>query len=293
MGVSCPNETKCLYKLLPGGGIIKQNIYSEFEEKPFAEGSFRYCFKGKIKDFEGDEITTDDFRSGESVVKVYKDERNTQDYVIDFIGSQYAYEEAKLYNQIIQIPNKLNFILPYGGSVHILACFKLFGVFNVSTNDDAKKYLSPDMKVAIEPFLDDEYIKFSSNTGYENPDFDAYIPSFSHFTWINSKGRRVVMDVQGVFTNGKYYLTDPACQSIEQKFGNSDLGAMGLIKFLLCHKHNNICRNWQWIPDKFNEILKVFNASSIKRTSFSFEHQKNIKKYRPIYNKILKSVNFD
>ena len=37
------------------------------------------------------------------------------------------------------------------------------------------------MKVVIEPFLDGDYIKFSSNTGYENPNFDAYIPSFYHF----------------------------------------------------------------------------------------------------------------
>ena len=76
------------------------------------------------------------------------------------------------------------------------------------------------MKVAIEPFLNGKYIKFSSNSGYENPDFDAYIPSFSHFTWIQSKWTRVVLDVQGIFKNGRYYLTDPACQSIDQKFGN-------------------------------------------------------------------------
>jgi hypothetical protein len=293
MGTSCANETKYLYKLLPGGNIIKKKIYSEFNEKPFAHGTFRYCFKGIIKDLEGDEITTNDFKSGKCVVKVYKKAKYTQDYLIDFIGSQYAYEEAKSYNKIIETPNKLNFILPYGGSVHILAGFKLFGLFKVSTDDRSKKYLSPDMKVAIEPFLDAQYIKFSSNTGYKNPDFDAYIPSFSHFTWIHSKGKRVVMDVQGIFVSNKYYLTDPACQSLEQKFGNSDLGAMGLIKFLLCHKHNNICRNWKWIPKEFDGILKGFNAYSIKRTSFSFEHQKNIEKYTPIYVNLLKSINFD
>ena len=96
------------------------------------------------------------------------------------------------------------------------------------------------MKVAIEPYISGNYIKFSSNTGYENPDFDAFIPAFSHYTWIRSKGIRVVLDAQGVFKDGKYYLTDPACQSLDQKFGNSDLGAMGLCKFLLCHKHNDI-----------------------------------------------------
>ena len=60
------------------------------------------------------------------------------------------------------------------------------------------------MRVAIEPFLDGIYIKFSSNTRYENPNLNAYIPDFSHFTWIRSKGRIVVMDVQGFFKNKKY-----------------------------------------------------------------------------------------
>ena len=128
--------------------------------------------------------------------------------LIDFIGSQYAYQQALLFNNVIGIPNKLNFILPYAGSVHLLAGFKLFGLFKVSTNDDSKKFLSPNMKVAIEPYLFGKYIKFSSNSGYENPDFDAFIPAFSHFTWIQSKGTSVVLDVQGVFRDGRYYLTD-------------------------------------------------------------------------------------
>ena len=293
MGVSCPNETKCLCKYLSGGEAINTQIYAEFEEKFFQKGTFRYCYKGTIKNLNGDEVTTNDFYTGKCVVKVYQNNRFTQDYYIDFICSLYAYEEARLFNEIIKIPNKLNFIIPYGGSVHLLAGFKLFGLFKVSTNDDSKKYLSPDMKVAIEPYLDGTYIKFSSNTGYENPDFDAYIPAFSHFTWIHSKGRRVVMDVQGIFKNGRYYLTDPACQSLEQLYGNSDLGAMGLIKFLICHKHNNICQNWKWIPMEFNGLLRSFNALSIKRTSFRFENEKNIKTYTPVYINLLKLVRFD
>ena len=207
------------------------------------------------------------------------------------MGSQYAYEQAILFNNLIKIPNKMNFVLPYAGSVHLLACFKLFGLIKIS-NDDAEKYLSKDMKVAIEPYLYGNYIKFSSNSGYENPDFDAYIPAFSHFTWIYSRGTRVVMDVQGVFKNGKYYLTDPACQSLEQKFGNSDLGAMGICKFISCHKHNNICENWQWIPKSFEGLLKAYNASSIKRTSFVFENWKNIEKFRPLYMNLLQHIRF-
>ena len=101
------------------------------------------------------------------------------------------------------------------------------------------------MRVAIEPFLDGIQIKFSSNTRYENPNLNAYIPNFSHFTCIRSKGRIVVMDVQSIFKNKNYYLTDPACQSLVQKFSSTELGTMGLCKFLLCHKHNDICAKWK------------------------------------------------
>ena len=292
MGVSCPNETKCLSKILSNGMTITKNIYAEFEPSFFDKGAFRYCYKGKVKDLDGDEIVTNDFPSGECVVKVYKDNSFTQDYLLDFIGSQYAYEQALLFNNLIRIPNKINFVLPYAGSVHLLAGFKLFGLFKVSTNDESKRYISPNMKVAIEPFLNGKYIKFSSNSGYENPDFDAFIPAFSHFTWIYSKGTRVVLDVQGIFNNGKYYLTDPACQSLEQIFGLSDLGAMGLCKFILCHKHNNICQDWKWVPPSLNGILKAYNATSIKRTSFSFENRKNIEKYKPLYLNLLKLIKF-
>ena len=293
MGASCPNQTKYLFKVLPSGKMLIQNIYAEFEEKSFSEGAFRYCYKGKIKDSDGDFVTTNDFSSGQCVVKVYKNRGYTQDYYIDFVGSLYAHEEAVLFNQIIGIPNKINFILPYAGSVKLLAGFKLFGLFKVSTSDESKKNLSPDMKVSIESYLGEDYIKFSSNTGFENPSFNAYIPAFSHFTWLHSEGRRVVMDVQGVFRNNRYYLTDPACQSLELKFGNSDLGAMGLIKFLLCHRHNNICQNWKWIPKQFEGLLKAYNATSIKRTCFSFENIKNIQKYTPAYINLLQYINFD
>ena len=292
MGVSCSNETKCLQKVYSDGSTISLSYYAEFENNYFAKGAFRYCFKGKIKNLNGKSVTPEDFPSGNCAVKVYINKCYTQDYMVDFFGSLYAHREALTFNNLIKIPNKLNFILPYAGSVHLLAGFKLFGLFKVSTDDEAKKYISPDMKISIEPFISGNYIKFSSNSGYENPVFKEYIPAYSHLTWLTSKGKKVVLDVQGVFKNGKYYLTDPACQSINQEYGNTDLGAMGLCKFLICHKHNKICEKWQWVPKSFEGMLRVYNATSIKRTSFSFEYKKNIEKYKPIYLKLLSLIKF-
>ena len=93
MGVICPNETKCLCKYIYGGEAINTRIYAEFEEKFFQKGTLRYCYKGTIKNLNGDEVTTNDFYTGKCVVKVYQNNRFTQDYYIDFICSLYAYAE--------------------------------------------------------------------------------------------------------------------------------------------------------------------------------------------------------
>lgn len=65
------------------------------------------------------------------------------------------------------------------------------------------KFLSEGCQVAIDTFIKGKYEKFNSNTGYENPLFKNTIPAFSHFTWLNSKGKVVVMDVQGIHNKKK------------------------------------------------------------------------------------------
>jgi len=290
MGVSQQNSTNFLFRF-SNNSLIKTRIYANFEKESFANGTFRYCYKGDILDLDDDNIKTPDFPSGKCVVKVYKSNVCQEDFYLDFKNSNFAYQCALEFNNIIG-ENKLFFVLPYGGSVKMLAGFKLFGLFNIK-DDDNKKFIKEDSLVAIEPFISGEYIKFSSNSGYENQNFNRFIPAFMHYSWIKSRGRIVVSDVQGVFTGKHYILTDPACQSITNEFGSSDLGAMGLCKFIVCHRHNDYCKNWIWVPPQLNGILASVNANSIKRTSFNFEFGKNAEKYIPIYNYILSLIKFN
>ena len=255
-----------LFKILSNGQkVLLKDIFTIFNDVSFAEGAFRKCYIGVIVDKNKGAVKTNDFPSGKCVIKKYMNQNLTKDCITDFQSTFIAHSCALAFNKIINIPNKLNFVWPY----------MTMDVLN-------QKF------AYVEPFLEGEYTKFSSNSGYENPEYNAYIPAFSHYSWLLFKGRMVILDVQGVFKNQKYFLTDPAVQSIDQKYGGSDLGAMGLIKFVLCHKHNDICKNWKWIPKQFNALLTICNANSIKRTSFSFEYQKNILKYRPIYLGLLK-----
>ena len=71
----------------------------------FEQGAFRYCYKGAIKNLKRDSIITIDFPLGQCVVKIYKKQSFTQDYLYDFFSSKYAYEETKEFNRVIKIPN--------------------------------------------------------------------------------------------------------------------------------------------------------------------------------------------
>ena len=263
-------STGDVYRITPKAQLQKLNgVYIIFNKEPFSEGAFRECYLGFLVDKQKKNIKLDDIVSGKCVMKLYKNKtinniRN--DLEGDLISSSIANAYAAAFNNIIKIPNKINFVNP------------------LATVDMNKQV------IVLEPFIEGQYTKFSNNFGYENKDYNAYIPAaFSHYTWLLSEGRLVINDIQGVFNNGKYILTDPAIQSVEKKYGGSDIGCFGLFVFLATHKHNDICKNWTWIPMQLQPAIGVF-AGAMKRTSFDFEHKENIIKYFPIYMGLIKYI---
>ena len=80
-----------------------------------------------------------------------------------------------------------------------------------------------------------------------------------HWIWAYSKGEILVSDIQGVSDKDKIILTDPEIQSIHKIFGNTNLGAEGLIYFLSEHEHNEYCKSLPGPNDK--EIKKIKQAS--------------------------------
>lgn len=262
------NTTNDLFKITENGQRIKlKDIFAAFNLAPFAYGAFRECFIGVILDKNKKLTKTVDFPLGKCVVKKYKKNCNLIDKITDFLSSFIAIRYAIQFNNIIKMPNKINFVNPF------------------MTFDNVTKQF-----VYVEPYLEGKFIRFSNNAGYENPDYTAIIPAFSHYTWLNSKGQFAVLDIQGTFINNKYILTDPAVQSVNMAFGGADLGACGIMIFLLKHKHNNICKNWKWIPKGLDGYLNCCNAGSLNRTYFNFEIIKIKEKYTPIYLQLLKYI---
>jgi len=105
-------------------------------------------------------------------------------------------------------------------------------------NEDASRMFS------AEPFLQGDYIKYSNNAEYladpQGTNDWHTLFAFSHWTFERSGGTEMVVDLQGV----DYLLTDPQIHSKDQKkYGEGDLGEIGMALFFKSHKCNDVCRS--------------------------------------------------
>jgi Alpha-kinase family/Zinc finger C-x8-C-x5-C-x3-H type (and similar) len=96
---------------------------------------------------------------------------------------------------------------------------------------------------ALEPLIAGEYRKFNSNSGWvADGSLGHTMQAFSHWTWWYTYGRLMVVDLQGVRTTDGIFLTDPAIHSKALlKFGKTNLGNMGMMRFMKSHTCNEVC----------------------------------------------------
>ena len=266
------NATTNILKVCDDKKVIRSSLTAEFEDKPFDEGTFRYCYEGIIKQGKR-QAYPNDFPSGRCVVKVFKDHNRSDSWLNETDNSLFSRKMANLFNsnKFSEGLYKIYFVSPYIAHLDEYAGFKLFGLFNIR-NDDAKEKIKKNKVLMIEPFLTGNYIKFVSNTNWTNPEIESKtIPAFMHFTWVISKGTAIVSDVQGVIKDGCFLLTDPAVQSVNKSYGASDLGVFGLIQFLAKHEHNEYCNFLPWPNLQIMNILKATYQRTFRGTSFSFQ----------------------
>lgn len=118
--------------------------------------------------------------------------------------------------------------------------------------------------MSLEPFIEGDYVKYNSNSGYvngDNPDdrFSQAAQAFSHFTFERSRGRFLVSDLQGV----NHILTDPVIHTLNPerfRLADTNLGQEGFKFFFATHVCNDICR----------KLGLKSNASMITSGSYEF-----------------------
>ncbi len=100
--------------------------------------------------------------------------------------------------------------------------------------------------VMVEDYLEGDFQKFISNTGWVKPQcLTTYVsmPAFAHWTWVRSNGQLMVTDLQGVRYSDNYVLTDPCILSLNREYGATDLALIGMALFFRSHKCNDFCRS--------------------------------------------------
>ena len=120
--------------------------------------------------------------------------------------------------------------------------------------------------IMIEPFLAGNFTKFNCNDGSVGEHKDHVMQAFSHFTYHISDGQMVFADVQGVEKRDMIILTDTCIISRKQgKFGLTDLGERGLIRFMMNHECNDFCDK-HWL--KPNPDAMVEELSQVRNPRF-------------------------
>ncbi|XP_014671454.1 PREDICTED: eukaryotic elongation factor 2 kinase-like [Priapulus caudatus] len=90
----------------------------------------------------------------------------------------------------------------------------------------------------LEHYIEGEYIKYNSNSGFVSEAVRCTPQAFSHFTFERSSHHLIVVDIQGV---GDLW-TDPQIHSCEgTDYGDGNLCTKGMALFFHSHACNHIC----------------------------------------------------
>jgi hypothetical protein len=192
--------------------------------------------------------------------------------------------------------------------------------------------LPGDDGILVEKMLDHtRYKKFNSNDGYvDGMSLDQYkemksgqdiehqtatrqddcsftvddIPqAFSHFSYIFSKRKFLVCDLQGVLSTDSheplYELTDPVIHYTEMTdradYGRTDRGQQGIDDFFKTHKCSNLCHIMlrRWIPDPLeNDVIQCGHVCIQGRTKESMSDRVDTDVSDTRKSKVAKTVKF-
>ncbi|XP_038045235.1 uncharacterized protein LOC119719812 [Patiria miniata] len=227
------------------------SAWVEFEDDWFDQGASRYAYKGT---FHGEPH----LEGKPCVVKVYKEEwyERMSEYAWKADDRAYckAHDMARLFNIRYNTSKPIEFVKPEFTQVDTRAAYNFLGFIpferNVKgklpgTSDSVSNIIPANATLAVERYLEGDYVKFNNNSGYLAREDIATPAAFSHFTYHESNGTALVCDLQGVRSRAGYKFTDPAVSSSGTQlgfYGSTDLGICGIVKFFKNHRCNELCK---------------------------------------------------
>lgn len=231
-----------------------------FASEPFAEGRFRYAYKGTWTE-------TSSKPGQKCVVKKFKDS-----YTWESSGWDVT---LRMYSRAKELANT------FGNNIEYTDCDR--AIVNYCP-EPVQRGVRLNEYVVHEDYLEGNFIKWCNNYGYVSQEArgaDYILTSFMHWTWACSKGQEMVGDIQGVKKpGGGYKLTDPAVMSTTGQYGVTDTGVEGMAMFFLIHKCSQYCSSLPKptlahfvgkIPDHLLQGALEFQNLSRRGTTYTHE----------------------
>ena len=198
-----------------------------FDEVPFAEGRFRTVYMGTW--------TKPRRKAGKKCVVKEKKETYAwthTDWDTAMKIQKKAVELADEFNLVKRCRRKLTF----ADATVMVVSKKITPQLHPKLNE----------YVIVEDYIHGFFKKWCNNYGFISPETDSgalAIPAFMHWSWVESWGKLMIADLQGVRMDKRYILTDPVILSLRGEYGITDMGVEGMFMFLLHHKCNTFCED--------------------------------------------------
>ncbi|CAE7470299.1 ak1 [Symbiodinium natans] len=199
--------------------------------KPFAQGALRYAYHARsAHGYSEDLVHGSRFHLVVKESKFSIKHRSPKDLHKFFLQNHHrAQEFAKEFNAAIDTA---------GGEE--ASKVKFVPAYVLKITDEAQT--SGFRYVTAERYISGTYVKLNGNDGFvesfQDGEAAKVAAAFSHFTFQQSGGQELCVDIQGVGTT----WTDPQIHSLQKQFGIADLGKGGMDMFFTSHECGSLCR---------------------------------------------------